>query len=399
MSLFFCVCLIILHSCNDELSYDHTALNSPKKDSYQQEGTKASKETTKTSIQPPSKPEDKLHPGRPETCGDILEEFKDPKRYLIDKKEFSKAYVLKKDLRSESKSGAFPALVISQRDNNTKFFKLFPPIEAGLKKTDILKDQSYLEIFQSCRLSKLNLAANLPADVPASRFFVDIYDNAFLNAADPFFNLTSSNNKYYPYLIGEAVDGFTLTKFARSPKEAAKIENYGFDLNNAPPMVLESVLMQIIVALKNPYLVWQLVHQDLHTGNILLAKHEKADFYIEFNGKKMPLVGPLVKIIDFGLGASEGFDQEKSFNYSVWIKNRPFIKELEDFIKLMRPDGISLIARTKIGFSSQNQDLYMFNLILRAFKKVLNKRGSQVPEGKYCKDYDDCIDLMSKWWK
>lgn len=344
-------------------------------------------------------PEQQLVPGRPETCADVMAQFKEPENFILSAQEFKQRFTLKKDLRGVSKSGAFPSIVLSKTDNTIKFLKIFPKITKGLKSAYITEDPGYLEIFQSCRLAQLNLTANLPHDVEARRFFVDVYEIGFLKTDDPFIK-ADQDGGYYPYLLGEAIDAVTLTKFATEPSEVAKPDNIGFDLDTAPKMVLESILLQIIVALKNPYLAWRLVHNDLHTGNILISKHEKADFTIDFEGKKMKLAGPLVKIIDFGLGESEGFLQKNTFNFSLWIKNRPVIKELEEFIRAVgHGKGISLFSRLKIGRTSINQDIYMFNLILSALQSKLNSRGSHLENGRYCSDYDDCIKLMSTWWK
>lgn len=345
----------------------------------------------------PPKPNNKSE--RLRVCGDILSRFKNPDNFLLSTLSFNKRFELKNDLRSASKSGAFPAIVLSKKDNTYKFLKIFPKIIEALPDKDIVRDPSYLEIFQSCRLAQLHLTANLPHNMEARRFFVDIYEIGFLKTDDPFIQ-PDGDNEYYPYMLSEAVDGVTLTKLVTEPNEVAKPENLGFNFDTAQPMVLESILMQIIVALKNSYLAWKLVHHDLHTGNIMISKHEKADFIVDFEGKKMQLVGPLIKIIDFGLGESEDLSQKKSLNYNVWIKNRPVIKELEEFITVAKKGrDIPISTRLRIARISSNQDISMFNLILRALKDILNSRGSMVENGRYCKDYDDCIRLMSTWWK
>jgi hypothetical protein len=398
--LFYTVFFVHLNGCLNETGNDDIEISK----SLTKAPISSNKDTKKTSPEKKTVPinetpvEEPLNPGRPETCGDILDKFKKPQKATISAKTLKNRFSLKKDLRGESKSGAFPSLVTSKEDNKIKFLKIFPKVKKGQSGRDIVKDQSYLEIYQTCRLSKLNLSANLPNDLHSSKFFVDVYEVGFLKTDDPFVKADQENDFLYPYILSEAVDNITLTKFVTEPREANT--NIGFDLDSAPKMVLESILMQIIVALKNPHLAWQLTHHDIHTGNILLSKQDKADFIVDFEGKKMQLVGPLVKIIDFGLGESEGFTQKGSLNFNVWIKKRPFINELEEFIKgVLGDDKISWWTRRRIGLASINQDIYMFNLILRALKPRLNRRGSLVPDKKYCKDYDDCILLMSKWWK
>jgi serine/threonine protein kinase len=214
---------------------------------------------------------------------------------------------------------------------------------------------------------------------------------------DPF-NPATKRDGYYPYLISEAVENITLTQLATKPLHA--IHTLGFNIDTAPPMVLESILLQIIVALKNTYASWGLVHNDLHSGNILLSHHEKADFIVDFKGKKMQLNGPLVKIIDFGLGESKEYRQQFSFIFNMWTKNRPFILELENFISaVLGKEDIPFTTRIAIGQISQNQDIRMFNLLMRALKHKLRKRGSRVLDRHYCKDYDSCIEMVSTWWK
>lgn len=354
--------------------------------------------STSTSIQPGT-PEP-AQPGRPQSCGEVMDKFQEPESFVLETSELRKRFSLKKDLRSASKSGAFPSLVLSNEDKKIKFLKVFPKIRKGMSKADIKRDPSYLEIFQTCRLSKLYAQENLPKDVFASKFFVEVYEVGFFKALDPFASDNESSQSYYPYMLSQAVDNVTLTELATEPEEVSQKEALGFNLDTAPSMVLESILMQILIALKNPYSVWELEHNDLHPGNILLSKNEKADFSVDYAGKKMKISGPLVKIIDYGLGESKNFKQESSLNYDLWIKKRPFIQELNKFIEAAMggKSKLSFFTKIRIGSASKNQDIRMFNLILRALKPILNARGSIVPDMRYCRDYDDCLDLMSQWW-
>lgn len=331
-------------------------------------------------------------------CSQILEKFKNPHQFLVEPAELQKRFSLIRDLGDSSKSGAYPAIVWSFEYEKNQFIKIF----SGMPSAQILQHQSFLELFQSCRLAKLNLNVNLPEGTTASQFFTDVYEVGFLSTPVPFDttqNMTQSNY-YYPYVISEAINNITLTDLALLPLMSAQSDILGFDLDSAPPMVIESILLQIIVALKNAYLAYKLIHNDLHTGNILLSTKEKADFNINYNGKEMQLAGPLIKIIDFGLSESDDLPQKNSLNFDLWIKQRPFILELEEFIAAVRGrKDIGFFARRNIGTISKNQDIRMFNLIIRALKYKLNKRGSIVPDGKYCKDYDDCINFVSLWWK
>jgi serine/threonine protein kinase len=340
-----------------------------------------------------------LEPPKPKVktvaCGRLMAEFRSPEQFLVKSSSIRDRFTLLKDLRGESKSGAFPAIMSSRENKKSYFLKVFPLLkESGQNEEQIKKLQSYLEIFQSCRLTDINVNQHLPVNKKASDFFVKIYEFGFLDVNNPFIENNHKANTYFPYIITEAVNNISLTKFVTDPEAAKK--DLGYTLETAPPKVIESILLQIVVALKNPYLAWNLVHNDLHTGNILLSTDEKADFTIDFNGKKMRLAGPLVKIIDFGLGESE----ELSQNLSLWNRKRFFIWELEKFISAIRGrlGTISIRGRTKIHKQSLNQDIAMVNLIMRALKFVLAKRGSVIQSREYCKDYDECLNIISRWW-
>lgn len=337
--------------------------------------------------------------GKADDCLNIISSFSDRDAFVLSNEEFLRRFSLIKDLRGVSKSGAFPSIVVDKRDNVTRFLKVFPSVPPGWPRSKIVKDPNFLEVFQTCRLAKLNLDSHLPPSKTAAMFFVDVYESGFVHNLDPFSHDSSKQEANFPFLLSEAVQGITLTQLVTDPEKAELEENLGFSYLTAPPMVLESILMQIMIALKNPNLAWDLVHNDLHPGNIMLSKHEKADFVVDYDGKKMQLTGPLIKIIDFGLGESEAFKQS-GLTFDVWIKNRTFIQELERFIEKARgTKGISWITRRKIGLMSENQDIRMFNLILTSLKFVLRDRGSDLPERATCKSYDDCIELMSRWWK
>jgi|GEM_PF-4392444 len=332
-------------------------------------------------------------------CYNIIATFLSPQQYVLTIQDVQARFTLIKDLRSVSKSGAFPAIVRARENDKTRFLKVFSSIDTETTADKIIKSQSYLEIFNTCRLSVLSLHNNLPSNIAASIFFPKVFESGFFTAGDPFDTSAHNENSYYPFLLGEAIDNVTLTKLATDPSDTAKADSLGFTMATAPPMVLESILMQIMVALKNPYLAWGLTHNDLHPGNILLSINESADFSIEYDNKRLPLKGPLVKLIDFGLGQAIDFPQRAS-DVNIWVKNRPIIAELERFIHALRASHpISLPTRIGIYTASLNQDIVMFNLILRAMKEILVARGSAVPNGYYCKNYDDCIRLMSAWWQ
>lgn len=327
-----------------------------------------------------------------EDCAnELLPIFDEPANSVVPAEQIKNTYKMFKDLRSASKSGAFPALV--KEGSDLKFLKIFPKLKKGEDISKLIQNTTFLEMLLSCRLARLDTSYNLPANVKASKFFVDLYRTGFLKTGNPF-DGTKEEDAYYPFLVGESVPGVTLTKLAAEPTAAQ--EALGFQLFSAPPKVLESILLQIIVALKNGFKRWGITHNDIHTGNIILSKAEKANFKISNNSKEMQLAGPLVKIIDFGLGQSSDFKQD----LKSWIKYRPVIKELEKFIDAAWPgQKIPLSTRTAIYNITENQDIQMFNLIIQGLKEVLNlrKKGS-VPDGKYCKDYDDCINLVSSWW-
>lgn len=384
--IFIISTLILTESCGP----------TPEQNSLKEQAVPTKKPSAKRP--PPGMHSDKSTPSS-QNCADILGKFEDPAANIVSSSDFNKRYELKINLRDASKSGAFPMIVYDHQDQRTEFLKIFPPILARLNKEQIRKNPSYLEIFQTCRLSNLSSNFNLPPHIKASIFFVNVYAIGFLKSMDPFGNFSEQTLNFYPYMATEAVNNITLTQLATEPQKVASPEELGFNLKNAPPMVLESILLQIIVALKNSYEIWGLVHNDLHPGNILLSKDQKANFYIEYKNKKLPLQGPLVKIIDFGLGESRNFKQEQSINFDVWIKNRPFIKELNIFINAARSNAIPATTQLRIGQISSNQDIRMFNLILRALKPLLISRGSTMPNNRYCADYNDCIEFLSQWWK
>lgn len=327
-----------------------------------------------------------------DTCETELEgKFKDPEKYLMPDDKLVADYPVVVDLRGVSKSGAFPAIV-KKSDGKKMFLKIFPVYKKG---DSLKKNQTYLEMLLSCRLARMTEDAHLPGQMTAKKFFVDFYDAGFLRSADPYAKRETDSNRYYPYLLGEAVDGPTMTKLATEDGAKARA-SLGYDLYSAPPKVLESILMQIIIALGNAFLANGITHNDLHTGNIILAAKEKADFMVYQKGKAIQLRGPLVKIIDFGLGESKDYKQK----LNLWIEGRPFILELEKFIKAARGDeNIPISSRIAMQAASKNQDILMFNLLIRGLKPVLEARGNLVPDGKYCKDYEDCIDFVAKWWK
>lgn len=328
-------------------------------------------------------------PKKPQGCGNVLAKFIAPASNTVSNADINKRYILKKDLRGASKSGAFPSLVLDKDDNIFKFLKIFPFIQPGWNVAQVVANEGYLEIVQTCRLGELKSHENLPADIDASIFFVGVYETAFSKSLDPFKPEPEVADSYFPYMLTEAIDNITLTDLAKNK------DSLGFNLYSAPKMVLESILLQIIVALKNAYVVWQFIHYDLHTGNILLSKNEKANFSIISDNKHMKLEGPLIKIIDAGLGESK--DLKQTGLKFAYIKKRTFILELEDFIQAVS-GNISYATKTKIYFNSTNQDIYMFNLILNSLKTILKARGSPLPEPGYCVDYDDCIRMMSTWW-
>jgi len=327
-----------------------------------------------------------------DVCEEIFNQYANPNKETLPADRIKKRFIMMDDLRKASKSGAFPYLV-KDRDGNIKFLKIFPAITKSLTSKSVLTDQTFLEIFHTCVVAKLNISADLPDTIMSSIFFPKVYEFGFLKTSDPFAKNDQPGPMAFPYLLSEAIDNITLTELAKKPKKAKKL--LGFDIYSAGPLVIESILLQIIVALKNANLAWDLTHNDLHTGNIILSSKEKANFYIDFDNKRMQLTGPLVKIIDFGLAKSYRYPHNKG----IWVEQRPIIKELDDFIsEFQRPTDISLTSYLNIYRISENQDIRMFNLIMLALEPILKRRHFTLRTEKYCKDYDDCLRILSKWW-
>jgi hypothetical protein len=96
---------------------------------------------------PVSKASGSANDNRIQSCGSIVEQFKNPRKSLL--RSFKERFQLKKDLRGASKSGAFPSLVLNNDTNKVVFLKIFPKLEDNLSISALGKIQVFWRSFKA----------------------------------------------------------------------------------------------------------------------------------------------------------------------------------------------------------------------------------------------------------
>ncbi len=328
-----------------------------------------------------AKPGLTVHTNRMPCDAALMEEFKNPYANALSQDGVKAKYTHTKTL-SGGASGASVNLVVDKSNNQQRIFKVLPEDSfVGEKEDNIAKMHIYREAYLTCKLAQLSPSSDLPGLSP-SLFFPTYFESGFINARDVFSTNTQITKSPLVFIVMEAINGTSLTEF---------------NLDTLSNKELAGILYQIFLALKIANQQIDFVHNDLHTGNILISQL-RFNTTVIHNGKILAINAPLVKIIDFGLGKSTQSPSSKKSATDIWIAKRPTILELDKFIGKVNSD-FSKKLRTKIYSSTPHQDLHMVNLILHSLAEKLRQRNmlTAAEELPICENYQACLDVIARW--
>jgi len=106
------------------------------------------------------------------------------------------------------------------------------------------------------------------------------------------------------YLMATEVMDFDLDEFLEDTNNSYQYDiNDGFDVDNFEKTIF-SILFQTIISLSYIQDEWNMVHNDLHLGNIMFKSTEQKYINYCYNGffYRVPTYGMIVKIIDWNRG-------------------------------------------------------------------------------------------------
>ena len=145
------------------------------------------------------------------------------------------------------------------------------------------------------------------------------------------------------------------------------LDNYIDKTNNIPEMEWKSILFQICFGLAVAQKNYDLVHNDLHSSNIMFKETELEYLYYNFKGTcfKIPTFGKITKIIDFGRAT---FNYKNKVFFSDVFKKHgdaegqytyPYLNNLNNCkIKPNKSFDLSRLATTIIEHFDEDSNIY-----------------------------------------
>lgn len=274
-------------------------------------------------------------------------------------------------------------------DENKQILKVLTEISRG---ENLWETKGFREVYFAKRLSELQSTDFLPSGMKSNEFFPRFFGFGLVGHVNPFANQRYQSDKSFPSYLMEYLHGMSLVDFAKNPRDATNL--FGYNLKTAPRGIMFSILFQITVALINADKEIGFSHLDIHPGNIILLAKPLDNAIFTYQGKKIPLIGPKVKILDFDQSELKHARPTPRPIYGY----RPVIGKELDLYEAEHPDeiGIPALYVLKSFAQSENTDIRALNFLFYTFKERFEREGKFEIKKDFYNSLDELLRVLGE---